>query len=233
MKRRPEPLLCELHAHTTWSDGELSLPAVVDLYGRNGFDVLCVTDHACRDGSYVSADSFAGYLGAIAVETNRARAIYDMLVVPGLELTYDDADPARGAHVVAIGLETFVPLDGELEDVLRAARDAGAALIAAHPYEEPDESLRRTGRFAADWETLGPLVDRAELFNRDELFAWVAGTGVAAVATGDFHSHDHLATWKTLLPCARDVRSVVDYLRSPMPCYITRLEPARRESLAA
>ena len=25
MKRRQEPLLCELHAHTTWSDGELSL----------------------------------------------------------------------------------------------------------------------------------------------------------------------------------------------------------------
>ena len=82
MKRRQEPLLCELHAHTTWSDGELSLPALVDLYRRNGFDVLCVTDHACRDGSHIGAATFPSYLGALAVEENRARAIYDRLVVP-------------------------------------------------------------------------------------------------------------------------------------------------------
>ena len=45
----PEPLLCELHAHTTWSDGALTLPQLVDLYGRSGFDVLAVTDHVVRD----------------------------------------------------------------------------------------------------------------------------------------------------------------------------------------
>src|ERR687891_576705 len=48
MRRGARPLLCELHAHTTWSDGELSLAAVVDLYGTAGFDVLCVTDHVLR-----------------------------------------------------------------------------------------------------------------------------------------------------------------------------------------
>jgi predicted metal-dependent phosphoesterase TrpH len=37
MRRKVEPLLCELHAHTRWSDGELTLPELVDLYGRNGF----------------------------------------------------------------------------------------------------------------------------------------------------------------------------------------------------
>lgn len=47
---RTGPLLCELHAHTTWSDGALTLPELVDLYGRAGFDVLAVTDHVLRDG---------------------------------------------------------------------------------------------------------------------------------------------------------------------------------------
>ena len=42
------PLLCELHAHTTWSDGDLRVAELVDLHGRNGFDVLCVTDHTVR-----------------------------------------------------------------------------------------------------------------------------------------------------------------------------------------
>ena len=46
MRRIVTPLLCELHAHTTWSDGLLSVAELVDLYGRSGFDVLCVTDHA-------------------------------------------------------------------------------------------------------------------------------------------------------------------------------------------
>jgi len=47
-------LLCELHAHTTWSDGLLTLTELVDLYGRHGFDVLCVTDHLLRsdDGRF-------------------------------------------------------------------------------------------------------------------------------------------------------------------------------------
>jgi predicted metal-dependent phosphoesterase TrpH len=48
MRRKIEPLLCELHAHTRWSDGALILSELVDLYGRSGFDVLCVTDHVCR-----------------------------------------------------------------------------------------------------------------------------------------------------------------------------------------
>jgi predicted metal-dependent phosphoesterase TrpH len=234
MKRRPEPLLCELHAHTTWSDGELSLPALVDLYGRAGFDVLCVTDHACADGSHLGIETYARYLGAVQAEAVRARAIYDMLVLPGLELTYDDPDPLRAAHVVAIGLETFPVLEDGLKAGLAAARDAGAALIAAHPYAlgELTNAHRQTGRFAAEWETLAPLVDRIELFNRNELFGWVAGAGVPVVATGDFHRPEHLATWKTLLPCPPHERAVVEYLRSSLPAYLTRLEP-RAQSLAA
>ena len=36
MRRKVEPLFCELHAHTQWSDGALTLPELVDLYGMNG-----------------------------------------------------------------------------------------------------------------------------------------------------------------------------------------------------
>ena len=42
------PLRCELHAHSNWSDGRLPLEQVIDLYGRRGFDVLCITDHVVR-----------------------------------------------------------------------------------------------------------------------------------------------------------------------------------------
>lgn len=77
------PLLCELHAHTDWSDGELSLDELVDLYGEAGFDVLCVTDHVLRpddpslNGAVSSLSAVdelrhAAYLDAIAAAADRA-----------------------------------------------------------------------------------------------------------------------------------------------------------------
>ena len=237
MRSSKQPLLCELHAHSTWSDGELPLPALVDLYGESGFDVLCVTDHVWRSGGrgHIEAGNHASYLDAIAAEAKRARSLYDLLVIPGLELSYDDPDPARNAHVVAVGLETFVPVEGELEEVLRRAREEGAALIAAHPYtlEDCKTSPRPTGGFAANWRRLRPLVDRIEVFNRDEPFAWASAAGVPAVATGDFHRLEHFSTWKTLLFCTKDEREVVDYLASSRPGYLARFDADEGSSLAA
>jgi hypothetical protein len=66
-------------------------------------------------------------------------------------------------------------------------------------------------------------VDRFELFNRHELFGWVAEERLPAVATGDFHTSEHLHTWKTLLPCAKEEAAVIDYLRSPRPAYFAHL----------
>ena len=38
-------LLCDFHIHTSYSDGKLSVPEVVDFYGRLNFDCICITDH--------------------------------------------------------------------------------------------------------------------------------------------------------------------------------------------
>jgi hypothetical protein len=232
---RTSPLLCELHAHTTWSDGALSLTELVDLYGRNGFDVLCVTDHVTRDGrAHVHAANYAAYLGAIHAESVRARAIYDLVLIPGFEPTYDDPDPRLAAHAVAVGLRELPSLAAGLEPALRRAREAGAALVAAHPIAVEDAAgcRRATARWHAQPE-LHELVDRFELFNRHTLYGWVSEAGLPAVASGDFHRPEHLATWKTLLPCAKDERSVVGYLRSGLPAYLAELRGREAASLAA
>jgi hypothetical protein len=84
MSRRISPLLCELHAHTTWSDGALSLTELVELYGRNGFVVLCVTDHLARDGrQYVHAGNYGAYLGAIPRLSRRGRTSETATSAPG------------------------------------------------------------------------------------------------------------------------------------------------------
>jgi predicted metal-dependent phosphoesterase TrpH len=247
MRIQRRALLCELHAHSTWSDGVLSLRELTDLYGRAGFDVLCVTDHvlACDDpwllsqrangrAAHVHALNHAAYLESIDAEAERAWARYGLLVVPGLELTLNHPDPAQAAHALAIGLREFVSLDHGIVEAMRAARESGAALVAAHPHGETTDAapLRTTQRFYREWEELGPLVDRVELFNRHDVFTWVAERRLSGVASGDFHRVEHVSSWKTLLPCLRNERALVDYLRSPGPAYLLpfRAEGIEREA---
>jgi len=236
MRTRRAPLLAELHSHTTWSDGDLALPQLVDLVGRRGFDVLAVTDHVVRSDDPwldetqrleqgVPRERHGAYLEEIAREAARARDLYDLLVIPGLELTYNDHDPARAAHAVSIGLREFVSLDDGIDEAIRAANRLGAAIVAAHPYGREVAPLRSrlTQRWAID-DDFRALTHRFELFNRNQLFGWVADACLPCVASGDVHVPGHLGGWKTLLPCGKDEESVLDYLRSPRPVYIARVD---------
>jgi predicted metal-dependent phosphoesterase TrpH len=230
MPRTARPLLCELHAHSTWSDGALDLPALVDLYGGAGFDVLAVTDHVVRSGaSGISSESFAAYLAAVEAEAECAATRYGLLVIPGLELTYDDPDPRRAAHVLTLGLRGFVGLDRGLDSALAEARDQGAALVGAHPYtfEATACASRSTARFAEEPDWAAEVLDRLEICNRHDFFDWVARARLPVVATGDFHRPEHLETWKTLVPAEKCEETVVAYLRSPKPVSLTAIEAAR------
>ncbi len=231
MATKLAPLLCELHSHTTWSDGELSVRELCDLYGRAGFDVLAITDHTLP-GCHIEEPRFEAYLDELAEEGERARRLYDMLVIPGLELTYEHPDPTLAGHALALGLREFVGVEEGLEPALRAARAQGAALVAAHPYEleEARRSIRRTAAFATEPRRWAPLVDRFELFNRETLFQWVAEARLPAVGCGDFHQLEHLGGWKTLVPCLKEERAVLGYLRSPRPAFLVRLD-RRAETL--
>jgi predicted metal-dependent phosphoesterase TrpH len=231
-------LLCELHAHTTWSDGYLTLPQLVDVYGASGFDVLCITDHVVRldDPAPNAVDSWTwpDYLAAIRAEAERARDRYGLLVIPGLELSdnHDDADLA--AHVLALGLERHVSVDKGILSALEAANGEGAALIAAHPYAGSDITpLRATRRIARELDAFRPLIHRYELFNRAEVFSWIAAQGLPPVATGDVHRAEQVSSWKTLLPCEKDAAAVVDYLRSRGRVCLMPFAVEKREALRA
>src|SRR5919201_1853078 len=97
-------LLCDFHVHTRWSDGRLSIREVIDLYGKTRrFDVIAITDHILlrrdllaraarmatlgyRDFS-VTENRFDGYLEETDAEATRAKRLYDLLVIPGAEIT--------------------------------------------------------------------------------------------------------------------------------------------------
>ena len=75
----------------------MALAELVDLHGRHGVDVLCVTDHVVRGadpcGPMVDEHTHPRYLAAIEIEAERALRAYGMILIPGLELTYSDPDP--------------------------------------------------------------------------------------------------------------------------------------------
>ena len=52
----------------------------------------------------------------------------------------------------------------------------------------------------------------------------VIGEGIKDNAPGIFKG-EHLGTWKTLVPCAKDERAVVEYLRSSRPTFLVQLDP--------
>jgi predicted metal-dependent phosphoesterase TrpH len=227
---RGRPLLCELNAHTTWSDGELDLDQLVDRHGARGFDVLCVTDHVVRaddpTSHAVDARGHAAYLDAIDAVAERPLRDHRMLVMPGLELTSSDADPDRAVHAVAVGLRRFVGVDGGPRAAMAEARAAGAAIIAAHPHaEEHDPTPGRTTRGVyAHSAHMRDVVDRYELVNRHSVFAWVARERLPSVACGDVHLAEHVLTWKTLLPCAQTAAGVVAHLPSGAPAHRARVD---------
>jgi predicted metal-dependent phosphoesterase TrpH len=229
-------LVCELHAHSTWSDGHLTLRELVDLHGGAGFDVLCVTDHVFRlddpSPNGVDAWTWPAYAAAVREEAERALSEYGLIVIPGLELSDNQDDPDLSAHALAIGLERHITMDAGLVPALEAANDQGAVVVAAHPYSASDWTpMRPTRRLWRERETLRGLIHRYELFNRREVFSWIAAENLPPVATGDVHRREHLGSWKTLLPCDRDPLAVIAHLRSQGRVLLTPFDPERASEL--
>ncbi|HEY7862544.1 MAG TPA: PHP domain-containing protein, partial [Thermoanaerobaculia bacterium] len=127
-------LLCDFHVHTTYSDGVLPLSEVVDLFGRAGHDVIAITDHIVnRDNGLgkiahairhsLNPESWKRYRDEIAREAERAWKSYGMLVLPGAEMTRNTINRDTSVHVLALGLEEFLPADGDPLEMLGEIRE--------------------------------------------------------------------------------------------------------------
>jgi len=225
-------LLCDFHVHTNWSDGRLSLREVVDLYGRTKrFDVIAITDHIlmqrdmlARSGRLltlgrkqfsVTEERFAAYLEDIEIEARRARRLYDLLVIPGAEITQNHIRSKRNAHIVALNIRKYISADQPPEEILKEIRRQGALSVACHPHH------RTTTRFEIGtcylWDHRKKLVDLVDVWeaaNRDDLFSVTSLKHYPYVANSDFHKAKHLYSWKTLLRCEKRWDDIAATLRA-------------------
>ena len=232
-------LLCDFHVHTTWSDGRLSIRDVIDLYGQTGrFDVIAITDHILmkhdllgRAGRLMSLgrrhfsitqDRFEDYLAEIAVEAKRALKLYDLLVIPGAEVTQNRLRSRKNAHIIALNIKEWISADQSAREILEEIRRQGAFSIACHPHHRTTRRIEISTCFLWDnRKDLVNLVDVWEAANRDDLFSVTSLKHYPYVANSDFHKAKHLYSWKTLLKCEKDWDAIAAAMRANVDIALT------------
>jgi predicted metal-dependent phosphoesterase TrpH len=232
-------LLCDFHVHTRWSDGQLDLREVIDLYGRTGkFDVLGITDHILmkrdllarvarmatlgRRTFAVREQDFQAYLDDIHEEGERARRKYGLLVIPGVEVTQNRLTGKKNAHIIALDVKQYISADLTPVEILREIRRQDALSIACHPHHRTTRRIEISTCYLWDnRKALSELVDVWEAANRDDLFSVTSLKHYPYVASSDFHKPKHLYSWKTLLRAEKTIPSIKQALRANVDVALT------------
>jgi predicted metal-dependent phosphoesterase TrpH len=170
----------------------------------------------------VTRDLFEDYLADIKAEAERARRLYDLLVIPGAEVTQNHIRSRRNSHVVALNIKEWISADQPAEDILKAIRRQDGVSIACHPHHRTTRRIEIGTCYL--WEhrkRLVDLVDVWEAANRDDLFSVTSLKHYPYVANSDFHKPKHLYSWKTLVRAEKEWSAIAQALRANVDIALT------------
>ncbi|CAF0692502.1 MGDG synthase family glycosyltransferase [Candidatus Methylacidithermus pantelleriae] len=224
-ERSSSVLLCDFHAHTTFSDGSLTLRELVDFYGSRGFDCLCVTDHLvdpkvllgrlCRlTGLVLVPSQLPQYFAAIEEEKRRAWTEYGLILFAGIEFNKDSLAAKSSAHLLGVDVKTPIDPGLSLEEIIDAIHDQGGLAIASHPHKFQSVWGKDTLYLWENRERFALLLDAWEIANRHDLFTPVSLKKLPFVANSDFHKPKHIYSWKTVLFCEKDPEAIKACIRA-------------------
>ena len=225
-------LMVDLHAHTIFSDGRLTVSELVDFYGRRGFDALAVTDHlvdhrrllgklANMTGLVLTSDDLPDYFRVLREEKNRAWTKYRMILFPGLEFNHDGLTAKGSAHLLGVDLVEPIDPSLSLKEICQKIRGQGGLTIAAHPHHMSSAWGKDTLYLWERQDEFHPLIDAWEIGNRDDLFNPVGLKKLPFIAGSDFHKPKHLTSWKTLLWCEKEPEAIKECIRKNKDVSIT------------
>jgi len=220
----PRMLLCDFHIHTSYSDGKLTVPEVVDFYGRLGFDCICITDHladprrligklARMSNLTVSEDQLGEYFEVIARERQRAWRKYNMIVMTGIEFNKDGYTKKTSAHLLGIDLKTPIDSALDLPETIAHIHAQGGLAVASHPHIMKSEWGKNTLYLWENHEQFAPLIDAWEIANRHNIFDCVGMKRLPFLGNSDFHKPKHIYSWKTLLFCEKEAEAIKECIR--------------------
>jgi len=217
-------LLCDLHTHTTWSDGKLNVPEMVDFYGQRGFDCLCITDHLCDPkrllgklvnltGMVIPPGEVEAYFEAIEREKKRAWAKYDLMLMAGVEFNKDGYTPKTSTHLLGVDLKQPIDPSLDIKQLIAEIHAQGGLAVASHPHEMKSEWGKNTLYLWEHVDEYAPLIDAWEVANRDDIFNPVGLKKLPFIANSDFHKPKHIHSWKTLLYCEKEAEAIKHCIR--------------------
>jgi len=220
----PEMLLCDFHIHSNYSDGKLSVPAIVDFYGGHGFDCICITDHLADPkrliGKLSELASFTlgreqvqEYFAVIGRERQRAWRRYKMLVMAGIEFNKDGFTCKSSAHLLGIDLKSPIDASLDIPEIIAQIHSQGGLAVASHPHIMKSEWGKNTLYLWKNQERFAPLLDAWEIANRNNIFNDVGLKCLPFIANSDFHKPKHIYSWKTLIHAGKDPEAIKDCIR--------------------
>lgn len=209
-------LLTDLHIHTKFSDGTMELSDVIDFYGKLNFDAIAITDHQLDVVSQnlpkpilpynwiKNENEFKIYYQKVIEEVDRARKLYDMIVIPGVEFT----NYISNIHIVGLDIKKYIEVKVQMDETLIIAKSQNMLLVGAHPY---DAKFYKLGGGLWRNKKVAKYIDVWEAGNGIEFFPHVVENGYKYIANTDFHGelHDHgIKGWKTLIKAEKNVNSI-------------------------
>jgi len=230
--REHPPLLCDLHTHTTYSGGSLSVSELVDFYGRRGFDCVCITDHLADPrrllGKLVrltnlvlSPNQLDEYFEVIARERRRAWHKYSMLLMTGIEFNKDGLTPKSSAHLLGIDLQSPINPGLDLEATITEIHRQSGLAVASHPHVMKTDWGKNTLYLWENQDKYASIIDAWEIANRNNIFSPVSLKRLPFLANSDFHKPKHIESWKSILRCEKHPDAIKACIRDNRNVSIT------------
>jgi len=146
-------LMCDLHIHSNYSDGALTVPELVDFYGRLGFDCIRITDHLADPSPLMgklarltnftlSPNQLEEYFDVIERERKRAWRRYNMLVLTGIEFNKDGLTKKSSAHLLGIDLQQPISPDLGIKNTIHEIHLQYGLVVASHPHIMKSERVK-------------------------------------------------------------------------------------------
>lgn len=216
-------LLCDFHIHTQFSDGKLSLSEVVDFYGQSGFDAIAITDHLCDESSFLGKtahflsktlqlEQFNKYIQQIEIEAERALALYDMVVIPGVEFTKNSFRHDQSAHILGLGVRDFISCEDSVESICSEVELQGGIRIAAHPVST-QKVEPQTYHLWNHRDHYQDYFDAWEVASGPVLFDQVLESHLPKIANSDLHTPRQMTSWKTLVNSEKSEAAILEAIK--------------------
>lgn len=220
---KTQMLLCDFHIHTNYSDGHHSMTEIVDWYGSSGFQCIAITDHLCGKKSFLgkaahyldrtlTKQTYSKYINELQFQSERARHLYGMTVIPGVEITKNSFIHSDSAHILALGINQFLDPDLEIEVLLEQIRDLGGVSVAAHPVS----TRKMEAQTYHLWKYRNYYQDKFdcwEVASGPYLFDEVANSGLSLIANSDLHHISQMRAWKTLVRSENQAPAILEAIK--------------------